>query len=536
MTITRRDLLKATMSAAALAAVPRPLLAHLGRVPELVPPVSDPRMKELALRALDAAVGAGAGYADVRLTHTRTRDFDTDRPVNGIVDSEEMSVGVRVLVDGYWGFAGSSIWTPDEMIRLGREAVLHAKVMAMGPARQVSLVSTSRVEDGHWQMPVDIDPFEISPFEILDYLISLETFAERLAEVKARSTARFRVQEKAFASSDGSYCTQRLYRAEGSFPVQLYENGQPVAGGALDVLTPAGVGWELFKGQPLRDHIERLVEELKEDAKLPVSPVDVGRHPVVCDALSVARLVDETLGRATELDRALGYESNAGGTSYLNDPLAMLGAFQAGPPGLTLAADRTEKGGAATVRWDDEGVESTKFTLIEGGVLRDFQTTRESAGWIADFYHERGQEVRSNGCAAAPTAVDAPLQHPPNLALAPGTGPGDFDEAIAEMGTGIAVRNLGVDMDFQGLNGLGISGRVYEIKNGARVARIAGAGFLFRAPELWKALGVLGNGQSLRRYGLETTKGEPPQQTCHSVTAPLAVFEQLTVIDATRKA
>ena len=121
MPISRRDLLKAGASAAALsglASLPRPLLAQLGGAAEPVPPIQDPRLKALAARAIDAARAAGAAYADVRLTHTRTRGFRGSPQPPG--DSESIVVGARALVDGYWGFASGPVWSPDEMARLGR--------------------------------------------------------------------------------------------------------------------------------------------------------------------------------------------------------------------------------------------------------------------------------------------------------------------------------------------------------------------------------------------------------------------------------
>jgi TldD protein len=308
-----------------------------------------------------------------------------------------------------------------------------------------------------------------------------------------------------------------------------------VVGGALDRLTPAGLGWELYKGQPLRDYIEQLMAELEEDLRLPLEPVEVGRYDTVCDAWSVASLLDDTLGRATELDRALGYEANAGGTSYLRDPLTMLGSFEAGAPVLTLTANRSERGGAATTKWDDEAVAPDDFTLVKKGIVADFQTTREGAGWLRPVYQKRGTEVRSHGCAAAPSALEAPLTRTPNLALAPGGTKLDFDSATADLGKGIAVRQMGVDMDFQASSGLG-TGRVYRVKGGKRVARLNSAGFLFRATDLWKGIAALGGAESLRRFGLDSSKGEPAQRTYHSVTAPPAVFKELTLIDVMRKA
>jgi TldD protein len=533
MTITRRNFLKTGATAAtvmAVATIPRPLRAHLGgRGLEPVPPVDDTRLKELALRALDASRAAGALYADVRLSHTWTRFA---RPVGGD-DVESMTVGVRALVNGYWGFASGPIWSPDEMARLGNEAVHQAKANALGKPRVVDLASVPVVADKHWVMPVKIDPFEVSLFEINDLLTSLSMFVNLTAgndTTMVQSESKLLKQEKAFASTVGSYCTQRTYRTEGTFKFRT----KGIIG-ALDCLSAAGVGWELYRDKPLHENIRQLIEELRQEDKLPFKPVDVGRYDTIFDAKSVANLLHETLGPATELDRALGYEANAGGTSYIDDPLAMVGSYQAGSPILTVMANRMEAGGCATVKWDDEGVSPEEFTLVRDGVLNDFQTTRESAGWLRDYYAKTGSPVRSHGCAAAPAAVFAPLQHAPNMVMTPGREAHDFDALIAEVTKGIAVKDVNLDMDFQHSSGLGM-GRAFEVKNGKCVARLNGGGLLFRASDLWKGLLAVGGPASVRRFGLSAMKGEPEQEHYASLTTPPALFKQVTLIDALRKA
>jgi TldD protein len=541
MTLTRRAFVTSGMRAAALLALPRPLLVRLGGPAEPVPPIEDPRLKTLALRALEAARSAGATYADVRLTHTRWRGGTP----NEVRDAEAIAVGVRALADGYWGFAASPTWSPEEMVRLGREAVHQARANGIGGTRAVTLAAAPPVADGHWVMPVATDPFDVSPFEIQDVLRSLEVFTTRFGGAGVmRNSCDFSLQEKAFASSEGSYCTQRTYSSAGVLDIQVDRQRDGARDGlGLDCLTPAGLGWELYRTErlplirphSLREAIRRLVEEIKEDMALPVKPVEVGRYDTALDAWTMSELVGETLGRATQLDRAMGYEANAGGTSFLGDPATMLGGFQVGAPLLTVTGDRSTAGAAATVKWDDEGVEPDAFPIVKDGLLTDYQTTRESATWLADYYAKTGRPVRSHGCAAAPSAVEAPLQHPPNLTLVAGQEAHDFDALVAGVRQGIAVKRGRLDMDFQGASGL-LTGRFYEVKNGKRVARLAAAGILFRTPELWKSLLGLGGGGSARRYGHAAAKGQPPQATAHSVTAVPSVAKQLTVIDPMRKA
>jgi TldD protein len=213
----------------------------------------------------------------------------------------------------------------------------------------------------------------------------------------------------------------------------------------------------------------------------------------------------------------------------------MIGSYEAGASVLTLTADRSERGGAATVRWDDEGVEPDTFPLVKGGVLTDFQTTRESAGWLKEIYAKRGTPFRSHGCALAPSALDAPLQQSPNLTLKPGRDGESFDALVSDMEKGIAIKGAQLDMDFQNSGGLG-TGAVFEVSNGKRVARLASAGFLFRATDLWKSVQRVGAEASLRRYGMLTAKGEPAQRCNHSVTAAPVVVKDLTLIDPLRKA
>jgi TldD protein len=542
MSLNRRTFLKTGVAVAAVATVPRPLYAQFNRKLEPLPPIEDPRLATLAARALDSARSAGANYADVRLSHTRSRRFF---PI-ATLDDESMEVGVRALVQGYWGFASGPVWSPDEMARLGREAVRQAKTNALGKPRLVSLAPAPVVQNGSWVMPVKLDPFEVSPFEIQDQLSSLELVIRSIPNgTPVKNNAMSTVQEKAFASTLGSYCTQRSYLTQGdlAIAIDLSSKHRPSVDITLDCVSAAGMGWELYAAESiprvrthsLREEIALRAEEARADGMLPTKALDVGRFDTVFDPIGLANLIDGTLGHATELDRALGYEANAGGTSYLSDPMAMLGSYQAGAPLLSLTGNRSEPGGAATTKWDDEGIVPDDFAIVKGGLLVDFQTTRESAGWLKDAYAKKGMPAHSHGCANAPSAVDAPMQHLPNLTIAPGRETGDFDALVSDMADGVAIKQASLDMDFQAGSGLGF-GKVFEVKKGKRVAKYQSAGFLFRSTDLWKSLLTISADAHMRRFGFSAQKGEPAQTCYHSVTAAPAVVKGLTLIDPLRKA
>ncbi|MHB2033376.1 MAG: hypothetical protein ACYCVE_08390, partial [Gemmatimonadaceae bacterium] len=157
MTINRRKFVLRTggFALAATTFRTKPLLAQLApeRRWEPVPPAEDPQLKALAQLAVDAARQAGASYADVRLSHAKTRSVSR----GGVYDSESVTVGVRALVSGYWGFASGPVLSPDELVRLGGEAVHQAKVNALGEHQVATLAPAPPVADGHWTMPVSQD-------------------------------------------------------------------------------------------------------------------------------------------------------------------------------------------------------------------------------------------------------------------------------------------------------------------------------------------------------------------------------------------
>jgi len=438
------------------------------------------------------------------------------------------------------------------MVRLGQEAAHQARSNSLGGSREVDLAPRPVVTDGHWVMPVQHDPFEVSPFEIMDFLEGEATAAARVGphyELRNRQAssgwgARFYLQAKVFASSDGAYCTQQLYRSTGDVSVTAQPPGEPLVIRGVPALSSAGMGWELFtadriprvRNHSLREEIRRIMEGIEEDSRLPLKPVDVGRYDAVCSALVTQALIFGTLTPATELDRALGYEANADGTTYITDPFRMLGTLQVGGPLLTLAADRSTPGGAATVQWDDDGVVPPECILVKAGVLNDFQTTRESAGWLKERYAALGRPWRSNGCARAPSAIAPPMQFAANVAAAPGREALDYEDFVAGTTKGIAVEDIDEpSMDFQASSGEG-HGRLYKIERGKKVARLFSAAFLFHASEFWKSLRSLGGEASLRRYGWEEDKGEPEQKCQYSLTAPAAVVGQVAFIERGRKA
>ena len=540
MSHSRRDFLK-TASIAALAA------AGTGTFPRVLPALDahpragDPILQDLAARALEAARSAGATYADVRLTLTRHEIIRTMGSSGYYfqVNDEFAGVGVRALVDGAWGFAASTLWTPDEVARLGREAAVQARTNAQGRRRKIDIGAPPAVVKGEWKTPIKRDPFNVSLEEKLEVAYAFAESASRLniglrnAGVGAGMALGSRRQEKTFASTDGSLITQTFYESHPELSIGVV-TPKGRAGRSSDLLQPTAAGWETVSEAKLVDEMPRLVEESL--MMVEAEKITPNRYDIVFDARIMAQIVARTVGVASELDRVLGFEANAGGTSYLAPPDERLGTFALGPSLLNVSANRSKPGGLATVKWDDEGVAPEEYAVIKDGVLVDYHTTRELAPEIASWYAKNGTPLRSHGGASSESANDVTLLHTPNIEMKPGTARTSFDELVASLDKGLVICAGRATVDRQQLNGEVNGEMVYEVRKGKRTRFIHSAEVLFRAPDLWKTLRAIGGPATQIWTGDTVRKGQPSQEYSFGVGAVPAAFKMVAVTDKKRKA
>ena len=520
----------------------------------------------LALRAVDVARTAGAQYADARVTRRLVHAHDWAWPLPFSEDEERVGIGVRALVEGYWGFSASTDLTPDTVVELAQDAVRQARASAPGHARTVDMGQYT-VATGTWSTPVRIDPFTVSIEEKKDEIMSWKIAwyedgydpGERMIHEQAGwGFILFVRQERVVATSDGALFTQTCFETGAQVLDQSRYGGGDLtrmsAEGGTNVLRGldwAGAGWEHFLDAKVAEQIlsGQFREAKAAIAAIPKKPSTIGRYTLVCDGATMAAMLELTLGAATQLDRALGYEANAGGTSWLPDPLGMVGHATVASPLVTLTANRSAPQQLATVKWDEEGVEPEPFTLVKDGVLVDFQTTREQAAWLAPYYQQHGRPVRSHGCAAVESAHGMPLQQMPNLSLEPSPSSTTLEDLVKAVPEGILVtKGEIVQLDSQGRTGILIGG-MREIRNGRLGPGLVGGAVLFDAAQWWRALTALGgpatqggitqssipvpgeDDQSMLNYKM---KGEPRQLAPHTIRAVAATITNQPVIDFRR--
>jgi TldD protein len=557
----RREFVRTMTTAAMAVAAPRrsswKRYAEIGlwdetgtRVPAEISALTtlyDPTVQAMATQAVEAAQRAGAQYADVHCTNIILRGCPSNSAA--VLQIVKLDMSVRSLVNGYWGWSSTNTLSMSEASRVGQlSAQLATEAAARGRPRTVDLGTIPVVTNQTWETPVEIDPFSLKLTEVFDWLQGVVTYlADRGYGITVGSQlgsnlfgAGFTRTERLFASSEGSLTTQTIKTIASTFGVKYRGQILSIPGFNREIQG----GWECLVRHS-NDELYALVEAEREaaDRRTPLSgkPADIGRYDIVYSAAAMAEILGSTLVPGTELDRALGYEANATGTSYLGpDPMKFLGTPVASSV-VTVTAERSTPDALATVKWDDEGVTPQPFALVKNGVLVDYQTTREQAAWLTPWYQKQGRPVASHGCAGAPSAGFVTMQHTPNIVLEPSAGMEDEEELIAQMSHGLFVPRVAVDMDFQCSSGMGTIPGAFEIRNGKRVAVVSFSsgvlGTLFRAMDFWKNVMAVGGAKSAKWFnGSPSLKGEPPQSTGYSIRAVPALVKQQAILDPMRKA
>jgi TldD protein len=538
---SRREFVKTTSAAAAvlagLAAVPssaRAALLQQGAAFDL----SDPDLKPLAQLGLDAARSAGSSYADIRFNRNRTQAlFTREHRVQGLVDNETLGFGIRALVNGAWGFAASRDITRDEIARVARQAVAQAGANSLTLVRPVVLAPAAPVTDGVWRTPIEIDPFGVPVEDKVGLLLAANAAALEHGARFVSSNMFFLREEKTFASTDGSYIVQTIYRAQPSVTVTAVAPDQSdFQTRQSNEIAPMGRGYEHVRDAKLVENAPRWASEAVQ--KLSAKPVDVGRYDLVLHPSHLWLTIHESVAHPTELDRALGYEANYAGTSFVAPPAAVLGKLKYGSSLMNIRGDRSQPGSLSAVGWDDEGVKPESFDIIKNGLFVDYQTTREQAPFLAEYYRAAGRPVRSHGCSYSQSWADVQFQRMPNVSLLPGDKEQGWDELIAATDRGIAIIGDGsFSIDQQRYNAQFGGQLFYEIKGGKIVGMLKDVAYQMRTPEFWGSLDMLGGRKSYLLGGaFNDAKGQPMQANAVSHGCVPSRFRNVNVINTGRKA
>ncbi|MFL5510741.1 MAG: TldD/PmbA family protein [Gemmatimonadaceae bacterium] len=539
---TRRDFIKKTgMAAAGIAAANalspgRAFAGLLAEQPMEMP--QDDVIKQLMATALNAAKSAGASYADVRIgRYHNSIVFTREQQIVNTADTDNIGAGVRALVDGTWGFGASKTMTTDGVAAAAREAVAIAKANRIARDQPVQLTPVQAYPNATWKSAFKIDPFTIPIEQRADLLLRANAEALKVKGVRfVNSGLLFVKEDRNFASTEGSTISQTIVRTAVPFTITAVAPDNSDFQTRGNVVAPAGRGWEYVLEQDLVGNAGKWAEQAVQ--KLQAKSVEVGRYDLVLHPTHLWLTIHESIAHPTELDRALGYEANYAGTSFVSPPEKMLGKFRYGPEFMNIQGDRSQEGGCATIGWDDEGVKPETFLIIKNGVVNDYQTTREQAAWLKWWYDQQGKPARSHGCSNADSWGTVQFQRMPNVSLLPGEKDIGWNDIIAATDRGIAIEGDGsFSIDQQRYNAQ-FGGQVFhEIRGGKIVGQLKDVAYQMRTPDFWNSMDMIGGKSSYFLGGaFNDGKGQPPQSNAVSHGCVPSRFRNINVINTGRKA
>jgi TldD protein len=535
----RREFLRTTGAAAAgLALASAPRRAGAAPAYEDLDRFQSGASKELLLEAINAAKMAGASYADCRIARFRQNFVVTrEQQIVNVVDTDTLGCGVRALVDGCWGFAATRDLTSAAVTGAAREAVAIAKANRIARDRAVQLAPVQAYPNATWKSAFTRDPFEVPLEEKVDLLLKANAEALKVPKVKFVNSILFFVkQERQFASTEGSVIDQTFVRSWPLFTATAvaddfsdFQNRQGVEA------APMGRGFEYVLGCDLPGNARKWAEQAAE--KLTAKPVEVGKYDLVLHPSNMWLTIHESIGHPTELDRAMGYEANYAGTSFIAPPEEKLGTLKYGPSFMQIQGDRSQEGALSTAGWDDDGEKPDDFLIVKDGMFNDYQTTREQAPWLAEWYAKQGKPVRSHGCSYADSWGSVAFQRMPNVSLLPANDEATWDDLIAGVDRGIAIVGDGsFSIDQQRFNAQ-FGGQVfYEIRGGKVAGMLKDVAYQIRTPDFWNSMDKIGGRASYELGGsFFDGKGQPGQVNAVSHGSPPARFRQVNVINTGRK-
>jgi TldD protein len=473
-------------------------------------------VKALAEAAVDAALGAGASYADARAVTLRRQYVITKNgQLDDLSDSESEGIGVRVLVDGAWGFAG--IGRLDDAA--ARDAALRATQFARAaPGSHDTNLAPVEAHTGDYRTPLGKDPFSVPLSDKIDLCLRAEE-GMRHADVKVTvAMVRAQREHKVLVSSEGTNVEQDVYESGGG--IDAYASAGEVSQVRSYPSQHSGVsgqgGWEFVEALNLDGEAPRVGEEAAALLSAPECPA--GRTTVVLSPEQAIMQVHESVGHPTELDRVYGTEAAYAGTSFLSTD--DLDSLRYGSEHMNITSDATTPNGLGTFAFDDEGVPARREAIVEAGVLRGFLSSRETA---AQLGAGAGGSMRADGWSRMP------LVRMTNLHLEPGEG--SFEELLADVDDGLYLEtNKSWSIDDKRLNFQFGTQIAWEIKDGQLGRMLRDATYTGVTPLFWAKLDKVAGPDEWKLFGLTNCgKGQPGQSAHVSHGASPARFRDVEV-------
>jgi len=450
---------------------------------------------------LERARSLGADYADIRIVDRINEHIVLRTGKVEYLDNESSSgFGVRVLVDGAWGFSSSPHLTIEDGRRVAEEAVGIAKASLRLKRKEVKLAPQDPCE-ARWESQFKIDPFDVPLEEKIGLLRDADAVLRQNQKVKVTDCSMsFWRQHHVFASTEGAFIEQTKTESGAGIAATAIEGAEvqrrsyPASFGG-DYAT---AGYEFVQSLNLVDHAEEVAKEAAELLSAP--PCPDGAHTLILEGSMLALQVHESCGHPIELDRVFGMESAYAGTSFLTPE--KLGNFRYGSEHVNITADATLTKGLGGFAFDDEGVPAQRVEIVKDGIFSGYLTSRETAselGW------------QSMGAMRADGWNRIPLIRMTNINLLPEDW--SFDELIADTPEGILASGIqSWSIDDKRLNFHFATELAREIKDGSLGKLYKNPMYSGITPEFWGSCDAVCGEDEWHIWGVPNCgKGEPGQ-------------------------
>jgi TldD protein len=458
-------------------------------------------IRTLVDRAVDVARSSGATYADGRYLAEEWESLDIqDDRVQGVGRGVSAGIGIRVIVDGCWGFAGTARLEPgaiEEAARLAVEVARASKLRTRAPVRLAEEPPRTAV----WSSPCAEDPFAVPLEEKIDMLLKATAAAKT---VKGLSFCE--------GSMDLWRRTSLLLTSEGTDIEQtITQSGagiRAVAVGEHEIQQRSYPN--SFRGHYADrgyEHIRAIdFSRAPEMAEQAVALLTAPECPsiettLVLDGPQLALQVHESVGHPIELDRVLGMEAAYAGTSFLTPEDC--GKLRYGSKEVNIVADATLEAALGSYGFDDEGVEAQRIDVLTEGVFQHFISSRETAPEIG--------EARSNGTMRASGWDVIPLIRMTNISMMPGSS--SQDEMIGTTDDGIFMStNQSWSIDDKRVNFQFGCELAWEIKGGKLGRMLRNPNYSGRTVDFWSSCDAVGGPDDWEVWGTPNCgKGQPGQ-------------------------
>jgi len=489
-------------------------------------------LESLRSAALERATSLGCTHAELRVERIRSQAVSLrDAKVETTADDVELGMGIRVVHDGVIGFAATAELNPQAAAELAEQATALAVAVSAAATERVELAQEPGVGEVEWTSEFEIDPTTVP---LSDKVALLEAWSSRVLQAPGVDHVTTYVlavtEDKHYADMSGTVTNQRRVRVHPVLEALAVNATTGEFETMRTVAPPVGRGWEYLEGRGGWDPDAELGELPELLATKSAAPsVEPGLYDLVIHPSNLYLTIHESIGHATELDRALGYEAAYAGTSFAT--FDKLGTLEYGSEIMNITGDRTTPHGLATVGYDDEGVASQAFDIVRNGILVGYQLDRRMAA-------ANGFE-RSNGCAFADSPFHVPIQRMANVSHMPNQSEGPTtDELISSTDRGIyIVGDKSWSIDMQRHNFQFTGQRFFLIDKGRLKGQLKDVAYQARTTDFWGSMdGVGGRSTYVLGGAFNCGKGQPGQVAPVSHGCPTVRFRQVNVLNTRAEA